>query len=117
MFIRWQARSIILQKGFVMVMKCNVRTVGDALAYVTDCNLATVCDMASKKSRNKHEFNRQISIAKTAIDWMIEMGVDFSTTRAEDVVLAGSVELWAAKFISPQPSLTQTESYNHKEKK
>ena len=79
--------------------KHNVRTESDALAYITDCNLATVSSMAMKKSRPKHEFERQIAIAQTAIDWMVSMGIDFSTTRANDVIMCGSVENWAMQFM------------------
>lgn len=77
------------------MQKNQVKTPGDALAYMTDCNLATVSRMALKKSRPKYEFERQISIAQTAVNWMLEMGIDFSTTRATDVVAAGSVKEWA----------------------
>lgn len=78
--------------------KHDVRDAGRALAYVTDCNLATVCDMAGKKSKSKSEFARQVSIAQTAIDWMVAMNVDFSGTRAVDVIKAGGVEAWSKKF-------------------
>lgn len=78
--------------------KQNVRSPGDALAYLTDCTLATVCDLAGKKRRPAYEFRRQCMIAQTAINWMVDMSVDFSGTRAADVVKAGSVEAWAAQF-------------------
>lgn len=80
------------------MQKHQVRDAGQALAYITDCTLATVCDMAGKKSRPKHEFERQMSIAQRAIDWMQSFGVDFSGTRAADVVEAGSVQKWAENF-------------------
>lgn len=78
----------------------EVRTLEGAIAYITDCNLATVCSMACKKSKTKYEFERQISIAQTAIDWMIQLKVDFSSTRAKDVVehFGGSVADWAAQW-------------------
>lgn len=81
------------------MQKHQVRNTGQALAYITDCTLATVCDMAMKKKRPKYEFERQMSIAQTAINWMVEMGIDVSTTRAEDVIAAGSVEQWAVKYM------------------
>ena len=77
----------------------QVSSPGQALAYITDCTLATVCEMAMKKSRPKNEFERQISIAQTAINWMVQNGVDVSTTRAEDVIAAGSVRQWAETFM------------------
>lgn len=78
--------------------KHDVRDTGQALAYIIDCTLATVCDLASKKSKSKSEFARQMSIAQTGITWGVQMGVDFSKTRAADVLKAGSVVDWAKKF-------------------
>jgi len=78
--------------------KHEVRDTGQALAYITDCTLATVCDLAGKKSKSKSEYARQMSIAQTAINWGVQMGVDFSKTRAADVLKAGSVVDWAKKF-------------------
>lgn len=80
------------------MQKHEVRDAGQALAYITDCTLATVCDLAAKKSRPKSEFERQKLIAQTAINWMRDMHIDFSTTRAEDVMKIGSVDAWAEKF-------------------
>jgi len=68
------------------MMTYKVRTPELALAYITDCNLATVESMAMKKTRPKGEFERQISIAQTAINWMLQMGVDVSDTRAAKIV-------------------------------
>jgi hypothetical protein len=79
--------------------KEQVHDPAQALAYVTDCTLATVCDLAMKKSKSKSEFARQMSIAQTAVDWMIAMKVDFTGTRAVDVCKAGSVVAWAAQFL------------------
>lgn len=81
------------------MLKHQVRTPADALAYITDCTLATVCDMAGKKSRPKHEFERQMSIAQTAINWMVQMGIDVYTTRAAEVVAAGGVNEWARRYM------------------
>ena len=82
------------------MMKYDVTCSHEALAYITDCNLATVCDMAGKKSRQKHEYFRQKAIAQQAIGWMRSFGVDFSDTRAKDVVekFGGSVDAWAAQW-------------------
>lgn len=54
--------------------------------------------MAMTKSRKKGEFARQKSMAAQAIRWMQEMHVDFSGTRAVDVVAAGGIDAWAEKF-------------------
>ena len=80
------------------MFRCNVRTPADALVYLTDCTLATVSEMASKKSRPKNEFRRQIEISQTAINWMLDMGIDVGTTRARAVMLEGSVEKWAEQW-------------------
>ncbi|RKZ84410.1 MAG: hypothetical protein DRQ39_08365 [Gammaproteobacteria bacterium] len=78
----------------------DVKTPEQALAYITDCTLATVASMAMLKSRKKGEFARQISIAQKSIDWMNQMGVDMSGTRAEDVMkVSGSVEAWVQPYI------------------
>ena len=80
--------------------KSEIKTLAAALAYVTDCTLATVQSMAILKSRKKTEFKRQIAIAQTAFDWMRDMGVDYSDTRAADVADAGgSVEEWVQQYI------------------
>lgn len=76
-----------------------VRDSAGALAYLTDCTLATVSYLASKKSTPKGELRRQISIAQHAIAWMDQFGVDYSKTRAADVkALGGNVETWAEQF-------------------
>lgn len=78
--------------------KCDVRTPEQALAYITDCNLATVSHMAMLKSRGKHEYERQINIAQTAIDWMKVMGVSVVGTRSEEIIDKTSVKEWASKY-------------------
>lgn len=70
-----------------------------ALAYVVDCTLATVCDMASKKSAPKGELKRQIGIAQKGLDWMNRFGVDYAHTRGKEVMeQGGSVSAWAEQF-------------------
>ena len=79
--------------------KCDVRTIEQAFAYIADCNLATVCDMACKKSRRKGEFARQIAIAQTMVDWMRDFNVSANGTRVEGVLKHGSVEKWANQWV------------------
>lgn len=77
----------------------EVRDAGQALAYITDCTLATVTDLASLARPPKHELKRQIGIAQKAIDWMDTFKIDYSSTRAADVkALGGKVEVWAEQF-------------------
>lgn len=79
------------------MMKHQVRSAADALSYLTDCTLATVSDLAGKKSRSAHEFYRQKNIAQAGIDWMKAFGVPLES-RAVDVDAIGSVEEWAAQY-------------------
>jgi hypothetical protein len=88
-------------------MKHYVRTINQAFAYIADCNLATVCSMAMTKSRRKGEYERQISIAQSQIDWMKEFDVDPGSTRAEDIIKAGiSVGEWAKGYEPCNPGTT-----------
>jgi len=82
------------------MIKDTVLDPAGALAYLCDCTLATVCTLACKKSAPKYETRRQIAMAQQAIDWMRLYDVDFSNTRAKEVVeqYGGSVEAWAASF-------------------
>ena len=81
------------------MLKKDVRTEADAIAYLVDCTLATVSDMAVKKSRKKHEYSRQISIAQTGVNWMRDFGIDQTWTRADEVKGFGwSVAEWAKQF-------------------
>lgn len=86
----------------------DVNTPEKALVYLIDCTLATVCDMASKKSRSSSEYVRQKAIAQRGLTWMQTMHIDFKNTRSEDVVQAGGVEKWAKQFepvIKKNPSI------------
>jgi hypothetical protein len=80
------------------MFKGRVRTESELIAYLVDCTLATVSDLAMKKSRGKYEYERQIGIAQFGIDKMIEMGVDPVDTRAKDIIGKMSVEEWASKY-------------------
>lgn len=79
--------------------KSKVHSPSEALLYLTDCSLATVSGMAMKKSRPQHEYQRQVAIAQTAVDWIREFGIDAEGTRAQDVIAAGgSVASWTAQY-------------------
>lgn len=79
--------------------ECDVRTAEDALRYIADCQLATVCNMAMKKRRPKYEFERQVSIAQKCVDWMVQMGIPSTGTRVEEVEIIGNVETWAKQHM------------------
>ena len=84
------------------MQKRNVQSPADALQYLTDCTLATVCDMAMKKSRSAHEYQRQKNIAQAGIDWLNAFHVDYDS-RPFDANAEGGVEEWAAKYDVKQP--------------
>lgn len=82
--------------------QCDVREPANTLDYLVDCTLATVSDMALKKRRPKWEFERQIAIAQTGLDWMRQFGVNINPhSRAYSVLKEhnGSVASWAKGFI------------------
>lgn len=81
------------------MLKYQVRTPGDVAAYLLDCTMATVADMAMRKSRPKGEYQRQIAIAQAAYDWLRMMKVEMRSTRAIDLPIHdNSVAKWAAQF-------------------
>ncbi len=81
------------------MMKHDVRTPEQAVAYLVDCTLATVASMAFKKSRPKAEYRRQILIAQTGIDWMRHMQIDGDATRCAKILLQKiTVEQWAKQY-------------------
>ena len=83
-------------------MKNYVKTPEQALSYLTDCTLATVASMAIKKSRSKHEFERQISIAQCAVDWIRDFNIEVIPGERIHHVLSTpdqKVETWVKSFI------------------
>lgn len=84
--------------------KEDVSDSSQALAYLTNFTLETVSLLAARKSKSMTDFDRQIEAARTAIEWMQEMSVDLSRTRAKSVVEIGSVADWAQTFSSPAKS-------------
>ena len=87
------------------IIRDRVQTIEEAFTYLTDCTLATVASMALKKSRPKTEYERQISIAQVAVNWMRSQGYPSFNTRAEEVITCynGSVADWAAQYETPNP--------------
>ena len=78
--------------------KNNIRTAEDALAYYTDCTLATVCDMAMTKSRKVGEYQRQKNMAQGMCDLLRDLKITDEHNRYNDVMKCanvGGVELWA----------------------
>lgn len=81
--------------------KNRVTTPAQALEYLTECTLATVCDMASKKSRPKGEFERQISMAQSGLDWLRGFSHSLTSPRCSAVAtqFKGSVSKWAEQYL------------------
>ena len=83
------------------MMKHLVGTPEQALLYLADCTLATVADMAMKKSKSKHEFQRQIAIAQSAVDWLKDFNVQIEIgSRVYDVLALPDqkVETWSNSY-------------------
>jgi hypothetical protein len=73
------------------------------VAYITDCTLATVASLRMTRSASKNETKRQIAIAQVAVNKGRQMGVNFSTTRAADVIenFDGDCSKWAEQYAPP----------------
>lgn len=84
-------------------MKNQVRTPEQALLYLADCMLATVAHMAMKKSKGKYEFQRQISIAQSAVDFIKDFNIEVKINSRVYFVLElpdQSVETWSHRYIA-----------------
>lgn len=81
----------------------ETRNIYDALAYLTECTLATVADLKMKKSAPKNETARQINIAQVGIDWCQNEEINLAAihaTRANEVIkkFNGRVKDWAEQY-------------------
>jgi len=81
--------------------KYDVRTSEDAFCYLLDCTLATVGEMAFKKSRPKGEFKRQILIAQMGIDWVRTFKIKTDEGRIQEILeyYGGEVGAWAKRYM------------------
>lgn len=64
----------------------DTSTLGKSLAYMTDCTLATVDDLAMRKRPPVRELRRQCSIAQEGVDAMRRFGLTPAGTRVEIVL-------------------------------
>lgn len=81
----------------------TVHDQNDALLYMANCQLATVAEMALKKTRAKHEYGRQTDIAQLLVNWIQEFHIEVdSGNRVADVLAlpSKSVKEWASKYES-----------------
>jgi len=78
----------------------RISSIQQSFAYITDCTLATVERMAALKKRSNGEFERHISIAQQAIDYVRELKINVESSRVYDVMEhGGNVEAWAQGFM------------------
>lgn len=83
------------------MMKYNVRSIENAYAYTADCLLATVEELAMKKKANRRGYDRHISIAQTACDFIkdFKVQVEKSSRVYEVLQLPTQSEVeWAKKY-------------------
>lgn len=77
----------------------TIRTRDEALAYLVECTLATVSDLAGRSRPPKGELARQILIAQTGIDWVktvVKPGDRCGCGRVQEIIDGGvSVEDWS----------------------
>lgn len=82
-----------------MITSNTIRNEQEALAFMAECTLATVCHMAGLSRPNRSELRRQIAIAQTGVDWCrtIEAIKDMrGVVRVQDIIERKiSVEDWA----------------------
>lgn len=90
--------KMLTQTNYCMT-RDTLRSEIDALAYLTECTLATVSDLASKSKPLKGELRRQISIAQTGINWVklhAKPGGSCGNSRVQEIIDKDiSVEDWA----------------------
>jgi len=92
----------IVSHRFIM-QKHLIRDEKKALEYIVDCTLATVSHMAMLKSRKKGEYERQIQIAQTGVNWLADFDVKIEVnSRAYQVLSCPSktVKEWVEKYES-----------------
>jgi hypothetical protein len=73
----------------------------DALLYLINCQLATLTDMAMRKSRPKYEYKRQIDIAQNLVNWIQEFHIEVDEGNRVQGVLdtpSKTVEEWVKRF-------------------
>ena len=77
----------------------DVKTPQDALAYMVECELATLSRLVTIKRTPKCELARHTAIAQRGIDWMLHFNMYVHTnSRAFDAAAAGGVQAWLDKI-------------------
>lgn len=75
----------------------NLQNTEECLIWLMDCTLATVEDLAMRKSPPKGEFHRQIMMAQVTLNMLRQEYKDVSATRAAKIIseFNSSVQSWA----------------------
>jgi len=84
----------------MIITEHNIRSVDDAFLYYTDCELATLIDMAMKKSKPKNEYIRHKAIAKGMIEIIIGHKLDYKDrgTRIDKVIACGGIDNYVKEY-------------------
>ncbi|MHD0644206.1 hypothetical protein ACYPKM_01050 [Pseudomonas aeruginosa] len=86
-----------------MVSPNYIRDVGQAVAYVTDCYLASVASLAMKAKPSKSDLQRLLIIAQCGVDHVRKRGIEWGSPRLKKLIAAGgNVYEWAAQYGNPQ---------------
>ena len=83
------------------IYKERVHDEKSALLYAANCQLATVSDLAMKKSRGKWDYERQIKLAQNLVDWIHEFKIEVDKgNRVADIMAlpSRSVKEWAEQY-------------------
>lgn len=81
-----------------VITSSTIKNSSEALLWLTDCTLASVAGLVTRKSASKYETTRQISMAQTAINWIMRDGLELPQhSRITDVIrdYGASVQDWA----------------------
>jgi hypothetical protein len=84
-----------------MYHKHEVRQPEHALLYLVDCTLATVSHMGMLKTKTKSEFERQIAIAQSGVDWIRAFEIEIPKgSRIAQVIETPTrtVKEWVEKY-------------------
>lgn len=80
----------------------DIQCVDEALAYMTECELATVEELAVRKTKSRRAYDRHIAIAQVGVDWLVRSQdwVIEMTCRPRVITenYEGSVRAWAEQM-------------------
>ena len=71
-----------------------IRNTSDALAYLTECTLATAQDLRRRSRPPKGELDRQTQIAQWGVHWVVNMDAKPTGRVASVIESGGTVAEW-----------------------